>query len=345
MYRPPSASCHLGVGELEQVDARRRSARSRAPGRRPPPGAVRAGRRRSFHPARGQGIARLVGQPEDQRRPPGGGVEVGRHAIAARVARNGVEQERGPGRSVISSVMPPMSSSQEAPSTFRRSPTSSSFARNPRRSRHSISALLVPLLPTSGKGARGLTTLLPPGGLHVQRQQLHHLMPPDPTPPRPAGRETAAEIPAALRHDGHDFVHLLDRQQRAEGPAVAGLATAVPAGGRRFRAQLGLEWDPRKAVGRSSPSSGPVGLPARGRALAGPHSPRAGRRSPDGASPTAPGGRSVGSRQRRPELGRQRQRRLDHAAVVAGRGHHGKLQAGPSSEGLNGYAPSTGRLP
>src|SRR5213592_2535825 len=67
-------------------------------------------------------------------------------------------------------------------------------------------------------------------------------------PPRPApawsfgAREGLLTMPTVLGHHGHDFVHLLDRQQPAEGPRVAWLAAALPAGGRRFRARRGLEW-------------------------------------------------------------------------------------------------------
>ena len=68
-------------------------------------------------------------------------------------------------------------------------------------------------------------------------------MPPDPAPTAGCGLgERLPTVPAALGHHGHDLVHLLDRQQRAAGPAVSRLAAALPAGRRRFR--------PRWCLGR-----------------------------------------------------------------------------------------------
>ncbi len=145
-------------------------------------------------------------------------------------------------------------------------------------------------LPTVQAAAHGHLVL---GHPHGQRQQLHHLMPPGPA--SPAGGELGKRLPtvlAPLRHDGHDLVHLLDRQQGTPGVRAGRLAS-----GRRAAAgaSQGLGGDQRKAAGRSSLSSGPAGLPARVPALAGRHSPHAGRhsphtgrRSPAGASPTAP---------------------------------------------------------
>jgi hypothetical protein len=36
-------------------------------------------------------------------------------------------------------------------------------------------------------------------------------------------------VAAPLWHHGYYFIHLLDRQECAEGPAVSGLAAAFPA--------------------------------------------------------------------------------------------------------------------
>jgi hypothetical protein len=40
-------------------------------------------------------------------------------------------------------------------------------------------------------------------------------------------RKRLLTMPAALRHRRHKLVHLLDRQQRAVGPAMAGLAATL----------------------------------------------------------------------------------------------------------------------
>ena len=79
------------------------------------------------------------------------------------------------------------------------------------------------------------------GHPHGQRQQLHHLMSPDPATTTASGfGKRLPAVPADLRYDPHDLIHLLDRQQPAERPAVARLATALPAGGRRRRARWSL---------------------------------------------------------------------------------------------------------
>src|SRR5215212_1339215 len=60
-------------------------------------------------------------------------------------------------------------------------------------------------------------------------------MPPDPAPAWHFGaREGLLTMLTALRHHGHDFVHLLDRQQCAVGPPVSRLAAPLPAGGGAF---------------------------------------------------------------------------------------------------------------
>ena len=57
-------------------------------------------------------------------------------------------------------------------------------------------------------------------------------------PPDPAGTATRGlgnrlpTVPAILRDDHDHLVHLLDRQQRAVGPAMAGLAATLPTGQR-----------------------------------------------------------------------------------------------------------------
>src|SRR5688500_652602 len=66
--------------------------------------------------------------------------------------------------------------------------------------------------------------------------RLHDLMPPHSA--AMAAREFRKRLltmPAALRHHRYDLIHLLDRQERAEGPTMSGLTTALPASGRRFR--------------------------------------------------------------------------------------------------------------
>ena len=119
--------------------------------------------------------------------------------------------------------------------------------------------------------------------------------PPDAARPGPAtgcglGKRLPT-VPAALRDHRHDLVHLLDRQQRAVGPAVSRLAAALPAGGRRFRARGCLGRIRRRGTRGIGGVSGPGGLPARGCALAGPRS--------------APG-RLTGSRPRSPVAGASR---------------------------------------
>jgi hypothetical protein len=62
-------------------------------------------------------------------------------------------------------------------------------------------------------------------------------MPPGPAPVARRGfGKRLLTLPTPLRHHGDDLVHLLDRQQRPEGSAVARLAASLPTGGPRFRA-------------------------------------------------------------------------------------------------------------
>ena len=52
-------------------------------------------------------------------------------------------------------------------------------------------------------------------------------MPPGPAPTVAGGfGKRLLAMPAALRHHGHDLVHLLNWQQRAERAPVAGLAAS-----------------------------------------------------------------------------------------------------------------------
>jgi hypothetical protein len=44
-------------------------------------------------------------------------------------------------------------------------------------------------------------------------------------------RKRLTTVLVAFRHQGHDLVHLLGREQRTEGPALSRLAATFPAGG------------------------------------------------------------------------------------------------------------------
>src|SRR5829696_394965 len=108
-------------------------------------------------------------------------------------------------------------------------------------------------------------------------------MPPDPAPPAAGGLgQRPLTVPTDLRSDHHDLVHLLDRQQPAEGPAVSRLAAALPAGGPRPALRRDVPWIGRGGDARNWKSLGSAALPVRGRALAG-------QRAPAGASPTSSG--------------------------------------------------------
>src|SRR5712692_7112300 len=79
-------------------------------------------------------------------------------------------------------------------------------------------------------------------------------MPPHPSPAATSGyRERLPTVPADLREDHYHLVHLLDRQQRTEGSAVAGLAAALASGGRRPALLGALGWIRRggtRGIGR-----------------------------------------------------------------------------------------------
>ncbi len=118
-------------------------------------------------------------------------------------------------------------------------------------------------------------------------------MPPHPGPGWSFGaRETLLTMPTVLGHHGHDFVHLLDRQQPAEGSAVSRLTAPLPARRRRFRARwcLGrLRRGGTRGIGRVLPQPGfQLADPLVQGSRPGQPSARAAPRSPDGASPTAP---------------------------------------------------------
>jgi hypothetical protein len=51
-------------------------------------------------------------------------------------------------------------------------------------------------------------------------------MPPDPAAAGWGLGQRLPTVPAVLRDDNYHLIHLLDRQQRAEGPTVSGLAAA-----------------------------------------------------------------------------------------------------------------------
>jgi hypothetical protein len=73
------------------------------------------------------------------------------------------------------------------------------------------------------------------GHPHGERQQLHHLMPPDPATRAAGGfRKRLQTMPAVLRRHCHDLVHLLNRQQGSEGSTVTGLATPLAVRRGRF---------------------------------------------------------------------------------------------------------------
>src|SRR4051812_21506179 len=76
-------------------------------------------------------------------------------------------------------------------------------------------------------------------------------MPPDPDTTAAGGfGKRLSTVPAALGYYGHHLVHLLDRQQPAEGPAVPWLAAPVPSGGWRFPARWCLRWVGRRRTRR-----------------------------------------------------------------------------------------------
>ena len=79
-----------------------------------------------------------------------------------------------------------------------------------------------------------------------------HRLPPRPTTTAGCGaRERLPTVPADRRDDPHDLIHLLDRQQPAERPAVSRLAAALPSGGRRIRPRWCLGRIRRRGTGET----------------------------------------------------------------------------------------------
>ena len=78
-------------------------------------------------------------------------------------------------------------------------------------------------------------------GRRAERSRLAVLPRFPSTLPRP-GRHGQGQEPIALRHHGHNFIHLLARQQRPKGPMVSGLAVSLAARRQHGPFPWGLGW-------------------------------------------------------------------------------------------------------
>jgi hypothetical protein len=177
------------------------------------------------------------------------------------------------------------------------------------------------------------------GDPHGQWQELYHLMSPDPASTAADGcGEGLATVSADLRQDRYHLVHILDRQQGTAGTVVSGLAASLPARRRRPalpRGSRGIRRGRTRGIGR--------GLAQAGFQLAHPHV-QYGALRPQGRVLQAQRGVLLPERRQlfrqrsevrrlssRPWLGRPRQQRHAHAAVVARRGSWGKPAAAVSA--------------
>jgi hypothetical protein len=172
------------------------------------------------------------------------------------------------------------------------SDTDHSAARSRRSGAPRMAAAAPPPAGPRGCASYSERTGARPSGTRSLARPAAGVPPPDAARPGPDGSRRVREMAGhsagntlAPRPRFHPLARLAEGYGRPRGVRVGrrGSGRSASAG-----ASGGRAVGPTRGDARSWMSAGPAGLPTRGCALAGRHSGRAGRRSPAGASPTAP---------------------------------------------------------